>query len=580
MPVLAGAAFLGRAEWLGLPPLAAGMLCCLGLIASSEGLHWLLGRWKGNQAYFRKWDTVAMLPLLLPFFIMPLEPFVQKKMAGFALSVAGFVRFPWMKEGLQLSSTDYMLLLALGAGWIVAGFLRLLVWLRSLYPLFLQASIKNPGPLLFLTALAAGIWLQGWASAIYPPTGDEVHYLLMAKSFITDGDFDLKNNFANQDWQHDYPSEELDFHGHPDAQGRWICRHMPGISTVAAPLYWCLGSWGASLTTLILIALALAWLYGLARDLGAAASGAFLAYAIALISAPWSIWGYLVYPVAAGMLLVTAGLRLFIRLESSRTAAFLLGLLSCALPFFHQGLGIIGLVFLAAAGLRLCCAGQWRALTALTVGGLLAGLPFLWVFFQYYQTAHAAGDYAFSFRPLFFIYAVIGQLVDRNYGIITAAPVLLPAVAGLFFVLRPRHTMLVWLIFVFPVASGLQAALFVDWNGFSASFSRFLAPACAPLFVGLAFVLPVAGWRKQIMWVLAGCGALVSLSTWVMPALLYELPKERILTWLIARHVPPIWEIFPLLKGEFNTGVVVWGLALIALAAGVVALFGRKQKAL
>ncbi|MCK5241047.1 hypothetical protein KAR34_01225 [bacterium] len=577
--VLGGLASALHAEQLFVAPWLLGLLVIGFLLLSSLGLAVLLKKAGYNRVAEYRWcEAMAMLPMLLPFVLLLIRPIIFTLSTYFSFSVAGFVRFPWMTEGIKLSTEQYFMLLGFGAGWLGTGLLRLLFWLRALYSLFAEAKIKQPGVWLTLTALAGGLWLQGWAAAIYPPTGDEVHYLLMATSFVEDGDFDLKNQFAQQEWKVDYPSETLDFHGHPDAAGRWICRHMPVLSLLILPAYMFNGPWWAAAMNILILALALWLLYGFARDLGAEPKQAYFMYALAVLVAPWTIWGYLIYPVAAGILLILMACRLLLRLEQWQ-AALWLGVVSCLLPWFHHGFGIAGMLLLAVGMWHMLWRKRWKSLSAMILAGLTVGLPFVWVFLTFYQEALASGDYAFTFRAHFFINAMLGQLVDRNYGILTAAPVLLSAWAGLTFLKQDIRKWILVFLLGMPFLCALQAALFVDWTGFSAGFSRLLAPVCAPLFAGLAFMLPQEKKLLRATWVLGIWSVLVSLSTWVLPILLYEMPKMKMLPALAARGVPPVWQVFPYLKAETSWWVTAWGVILV-VGAGVLTFFLYQWKRL
>jgi hypothetical protein len=67
--------------------------------------------------------------------------------------------------------------------------------------------------------------------------GDEPHYLLITHSLLKDGDFDLKNNYASQDYKTymDTPGG-IAPHTAPGTEGR-LSFHSPGISILLFPFY-------------------------------------------------------------------------------------------------------------------------------------------------------------------------------------------------------------------------------------------------------------------------------------------------------------------------------------------------------
>jgi len=570
--VLAGAvAAAGLARMVNASPwvagLATGVALALSIVLPSRVLQKAgapeLAAWRG-------WDGPAWLALIAAAVMAWMAPGpLPEGTPASPLSVAGSVRFPGMGHFVKLSFAQYGYLLAAGAAFLICGFIRLWVWLRALARVVPGAGDRIAGKWLFLTALAAGLWLQGWPAAVYPATGDEVHYLLMADSLKQEGTLDLKRTFAEQRWREVYPGASLDFHGHPDRQGRWISRHMPGLSVVILPGYALLGRWGASAVNLALAAWALLLLYGLARDLGAKPGQAFFMYAVALVSAPWSMYGYLLYPVAMGMFLTTASGRVLAR-PAQPASGWLLGIFLGLLPWFHQGFASLSLALAGVAVWLWARRQAWKAIAGLLASGAAFGLLFTWVFFRFYHQAFQAGDYAFGLRPGFFLSACLGLAVDRYYGALLAAPVLLAGAAGLIRLGRSRgpEALMIWACLG---ASVLTAALFVDWTGFSASFPRLIAPAGFLLFAGLAF-FPLRPGTAACRFVLgtAAAAGLVSLAAWILPPLLYELPRERIFRVLGSHHVPPFWKLAPSLSHEPGTWALLHAAGLWLIGAGVV----------
>ena len=103
---------------------------------------------------------------------------------------------------------------------------------------FAALSLRKKLALLFMSAVivsSAGsvlITLEGNTFA-----GDEPHYLLITHSLLKDGDFDLKNNYAGQDYKGymDAPGG-ITPHTAPGTQGR-LSFHSPGISLLLFPFY-------------------------------------------------------------------------------------------------------------------------------------------------------------------------------------------------------------------------------------------------------------------------------------------------------------------------------------------------------
>jgi hypothetical protein len=68
-------------------------------------------------------------------------------------------------------------------------------------------------------------------------SGDEPHYLLITHSLLTDGDFDLSNNYEDRDYdQFMRPPANIQRHTAPGTNGRYSF-HSPGVSFLMWPFY-------------------------------------------------------------------------------------------------------------------------------------------------------------------------------------------------------------------------------------------------------------------------------------------------------------------------------------------------------
>ena len=61
------------------------------------------------------------------------------------------------------------------------------------------------------------------------PTGDEPYYLLIAHSLVHDGDFELSNNFANQDYRAYYPGDLFPRHEAITPKPILVSKHALGL---------------------------------------------------------------------------------------------------------------------------------------------------------------------------------------------------------------------------------------------------------------------------------------------------------------------------------------------------------------
>jgi len=385
-------------------------------------------------------------------------------------AIIGHLYFPWLSEMTKVQSLDYIILIIIGLGWLATAIIKLIYWLRRTQK---YIELEKKQHFLFGLALIFIIWTQGWAAAIYPPTGDDVHYLLMTTSIASDGDVDLKNNFQNKSWQLFYPSDKLDYHGIPDQEGHWYSRHMPALSLMLTPGYLMLKRYGAVLLNLVMVALACLMMLKIALKLFNRKLNQLLPFFLALIAAPLSLYGYLVYPVVIGSWLSLVAFYAYLELPKKK-AVFLLGLIIGALPWFHQGLAAMALVFLSFGIISVMNSKSIKLLLLFAIGGCLTGVPFLGVFINDHIITLSEGVYRFAFKWDFILAAFLGLWVDRYYGIIVYAPIYIAAWSGLILGIQKKNKPL-WLILVLVIVNIIMSLLFVDWNGFSGACPRFLA---------------------------------------------------------------------------------------------------------
>jgi len=101
------------------------------------------------------------------------------------------------------------------------------------------SSISPKKKLVFLFVLALVVFNFGsilMKKGGISYSGDEPHYLLITHSLLQDGDFNLSNNYTNQDYSAYMPEGvKLDVHLAPGTDG--YSMHSPGVSILLLPFY-------------------------------------------------------------------------------------------------------------------------------------------------------------------------------------------------------------------------------------------------------------------------------------------------------------------------------------------------------
>jgi len=520
------------------------------------------------------------LPLLLTGFGLLLFPWLGHFGGGLNLDILGQVRWPWQRAFTALPPAGYILLLWAGP-WVTLPFFLKLASGVKLYLNRMATTAKSEKPVrvrpgaLFLTAVVFYAALGVWTTTVYPPTGDEPHYLLMTHSLIQDHDLDLANNMERRDFQAFYPAAALDFHTAPTSTGKLLSKHFPLLSFLLIPGYALAGRYGA-LLLIVLAAAGIALLvYRLARSLGAAETSALTAWAVAAMSPPLAIYFDLIYTELPAALIFIFGV--YAWLQGGRRGVRLAALAAVALPWFYPKY----IPLAAVLGLALPWARDAKVRDLAAAAGLaaLSGLLYAFFFRSLYGYSLAGNPFG-ELHSLFSRHGLtnaLGLLADRDFGLIPSNPALLLGVVGLMAFTRTRGRTPGLPLSCTPArAAGFFLAMltvqyllyiiFDDFTGSSAVFSRHFLPAALPLFALIPW-----GWDRlrqagrggrSLALLLAACGVLIGWLCAACPVLRYLSPK--IALWDKLGFEP---YLFPSLALHPGWVAYLWAMSWLVLLA-------------
>jgi hypothetical protein len=387
------------------------------------------------------------------------------RIAAFSLfcALAGFAWPIWIRVVLP-SPHDFPLrnleiLLAaqcLGCLWVSLGIgVALIAWSREFRESGTRSLAWRLGALAFLVYFLSGFWVGQWNN-----TGDAPHYIMISDSLAYDHDVDLANNFRNGDWRNFY-DRDLAPQDPPQADGRQISEHKPGLPLVIAPGYYFLGFSGVR------------WILAL---LAAAGSGVFFLLCLRLgLSRTQALWGWLIFSFSAPWLCqsqialseLPGGLMLLCVLAAWRGA-----LPRMAAPLACAALAWLNVRFFPVAAflalidaveLRREGRGWIRALLPLLVTGASLGLA---LYYNLLEFGHLSPAQAYAqkqmsigtmIQPLMIFRYASGLMIDQEYGWLPYAPIYALAFFGLWALWR-RDRPLFWmsllpsLLYLGPVA--------------------------------------------------------------------------------------------------------------------------------
>ena len=341
------------------------------------------------------------------------------------------------------------------------------------------------------------------------PQGDEPHYLVMAQSLLSDGDLDLRDEFAGREYA-PFFAGTLQPHTSPRSPaGRIYPIHTPGLPVLLLPAYALGGYPGARLFVSALAALTAALVHRLVRESTGHAGAAAAAWAIFALTPPFAFYAVALYPEVPAAL-ATATFLLLARRDRGTGAAIGAGLMAAALPWIHPRLLPLATLGLALTLARRC---RWTARFVAAVVFAASILLLLWFFRSHYGHASLSAAYGPGFSadvsPSRLPRGMAGLVLDRQFGLLAVSPVWVLALAGgaALWRWRPGDAMRAALLGGAGFAAG---AAFSMWWGGACPPARFVVPALPALAVALA---PALVARRDAAAALGGIGlAIVALA--------------------------------------------------------------------
>jgi hypothetical protein len=387
--------------------------------------------------------------------------------------------------------------------------------LALLYRPTLKSRLRSGRP----PGTVAWIVLAGFLAIVSrraTPTGDEPHYLIMTQSLLSDGDFDLRNNYENQDYQAYHPHVIPD--PHVIVRGaRWYPAHAIGLPILAAPVYAVGGRDAVVVLQALLTVAGLRILWSVLRLAGFEPRVAGAVTLVAGLTLPVAAMAGQVFPEMPAFLLVIIALRAILAQPQSRWDRLGLLLSVGLLPWLHPKYALLGGALLLSMALvrplRATIATVLGAATLLIVSVIgHAVLSYRWYGAPLPGASIlvAHGSSPASWLPAivghFFVspwVGLLGVLFDQQSGLFFASPVYLLAVPGFVLLWRRERDLAVVGGLVFASVY-LLAGSYGIWYGGYSSPARLLTPAVPVLALAVASMLESADrWSWKLFAVLA-----------------------------------------------------------------------------
>ncbi|HVR70204.1 MAG TPA: hypothetical protein VMT87_05100 [Vicinamibacteria bacterium] len=418
-----------------------------------------------------------------------------------------------------------------------------------------------PPALLFVAGCAFFALLSTRLPGPVGPQGDEPQHLLLAHSLLTDGDLDLADEFAQRDYAAFFAGE-LEPHTSPSSPpGRAYSIHTPGLAALVLPAYAAFGYAGVRLWLCALAALAAVLVHHAARAVARDERLALAAWAVLVLTPPLPFYAMRVHPETIAVLGAAVFLATAVGPGGAR-AAGAATLAAAALPWMHPKLlplGVLGL------GLTLLRPNRWSVRLACLAALALSVAP-LWahVQAQFGPASLGGGLPVVELSPRLLPRGLLAVLFDRQFGLLSVAPVFALALPGAVALVRRRAREAVPSALVALLFLGLAGAS-AEWWGGDSPPARYVLPAVPGLAVLLAPALKA--WPTASS-ALAGLGLGVVALASEAPRIVHDRADGAS---LLLRFLAPALDLSGAFPSFFDPGRAPVILAAALLAAGAAA---------
>ncbi len=513
--------------------------------------------------------------------IMPVIIRYYNSLANYSLKVVGSIYIPF-KHYMHVNFAGYCFFILFGA---VIVFIAFVTALRFCYKMYLTGLPSNENARIMSIFMVFFIFFgvaTSYVTLVYPPTGDEPHYLLIAKSISQDFDLDLTNNYADTKSISEYYPTVLDWqnmHNTAGKGGKGIYSiHSPGLPALISLIFRFTGRYGVQLFMDALTALFIALLYLLLMEYGFAEKISISCACIIGFTIPVAADSSLVLTEIPAVLLITGAMLLLARRRSIKHMWVFFVMIGI-LPFFHTKLSLVSVT--------LYIYYYWLAYKEKTfrlkkeavnnIPVIFFGSLMLYYYYGIYgKFAFTAVTSTYLSSTVYFIFTLpyaitsfFGILFDRDFGLISYNWFMVVPLYGLAAAAIKRETKV-----LIPAALFMPYVLMFffmnNWGG-SMTPARQLIPSIPALAVAAAYFMQNTAIMKDRFFKAAVfVSVLISFILMVMPFFRYASGKEKIYS-VISAKIPALMWIFP----TFSAIITPFYFVLAAYSLIIIALFFR-----
>lgn len=451
-----------------------------------------------------------------------------------------------------------------------------------------EASVISARGWVFAISLLIYTAIAPWVAFGHWTDGDEPHYLLLTHSLVVDRDFDMENNYRLGHYLSFYPIvlPVGDHHTVLNRHQEEVPVHEVGISVLLVPGYAVGGRLGAMIELNLVGALAALGMFVLALQVGATVRGALAAWALFAFTSPLVVFSSQIFPEIAGAACSVWAMIGFTRVvkDDRWSVLVLVGTLLGLLPWFSlrfwdisAPLFLIIALYVVAHRRREGWIVVSKRLLMLLLPLVLSLIAFAIFDMRYYGIVipNAGGILLGSqqVRQSYWLFnqkGVLGLLFDRAYGLLTAAPVYIIAVAGAVVLWRHKSTKERWVNITILVVSALCTllpGLNMWWFGGWSPPSRYLVSTVV-LWAPLAALTCLNRKARVLVVVLSAWSFFIAAAYTAFPSTRYGLfVTTGALSQFIYKHTGLDYEVvFP---SFIRAGLLDYSLGALWIAVTV-----------
>lgn len=571
---------------LALLGLSAGFSCLAALLAFALLLVFsvLFGENSKNEA--RPGALVFLIPSL-SVFCLPLYAKFYSRLSALSPSVFGNIYLPF--HGYEhVDMARFFLICSLGALWLAVFFIIAARFIIKFYSSKAAMDERKTKKTLFWFAFIFFILTTSFITLIYPPTGDEPHYLVTARSMAADLDLDLSNNYTSpSEYRRFFPSE-FDYRNLHTIQaktgGAVLTAHDMGLPFLILPFVKFGGRYAVQFFMNFTAALLCVALYMMLSGLGIKTRLSAAAAMAASICMPLMAGSSLVLTEIPAALIFAYSVYILYDREKRGLNPLFFTLLAF-LPWLHLKFIIFPVVFYAfyyftavkdrnfnlkkelINNIPVFVLGALYVLFYYKVYGIIAPFGVKELHENIYAADASQQQNTFMLNPAHFFTSAFAVIFDRDYGLL---PYCLMFVLSLWGMLRAFAAKRPGLFLPFMLAAPYMIVflLWKDWTG-SMTPGRQLIPVI-PIFVFYAayFIESLNFLKTRLFKFLFTASLLFSWLLAVFPPLRYGASKNKIYAFITARAPEQLLWFFPPFTESTAAGMAVSAVYIAIIITG------------